>query len=284
MHTVASDGELTPEELVARCAEAGLATIAVTDHNTLRSVPAAQRAAAERGLDVLVACEISTRWKGSEHHLLAYDVPLDDQLFQARIEAVRASDLARCRRWVENAAEIGVPLTWEAVEAAVGGDRVPPFAFLRQLLLEAAGDDPRFAPYRKERSRDLWRDWFAPGRPLATELPWQPDLPEAIAWVREAGGIPVLAHPGATLRVDDVEGALRELRDAGLLGVECWTTWHRPEVSARFDETTRRLGLAVTAGADFHGPTVKPFVHSPGQVDHNGPEVIDGLLAMRTRD
>lgn len=283
LHTVASDGELTAEELVARCAAAGLGVIAVTDHNSLRSVPAAAAACRRHGLELVVGCEISTRWQGAEHHLLAYFVEVDDRVFAGRVEAVRAADLARCRRWVANAQDLGVPLTWEAVEALVGLDRVPPFAFVRRALLEAAADDPRFTPYRGERASHLWRDWFAPGRPLATEPPWQPDLVEALAWVREAGGVPVLAHPGATLRADDPEGALIELRRAGLAGVECWTTWHSAEVSARFDALARRLELAVTAGADFHGPTVKPFVHSPGQVEHNGADVLEALWRARER-
>ncbi|HEX3607983.1 MAG TPA: PHP domain-containing protein, partial [Candidatus Dormibacteraeota bacterium] len=210
MHTTASDGDLEPEELVARCAAAGLSTIAVTDHNSTVHVPRAAGECARLGLELIPACEISTRWNGSEHHLLAYFVPLDDPLFQGRIERVRGSDLERSRRWVENAAAAGFGLTWEAVEAAVGSDRVPPFAVVRRLLLEAAAGDPRLDSVASAPQR-LYPEWFAAGRPLAIEPPWQPALPEAIAWVREAGGVPVLAHPGATLGDLDPESALAEL-------------------------------------------------------------------------
>jgi predicted metal-dependent phosphoesterase TrpH len=281
MHTVASDGDLEPEQLVARCAEQGLDTIAVTDHNSTVNVARAQAACAERGMELVQACEISTRWHDREHHLLAYYVPLDDPVFSARIERVRAADLERSRRWVDNAAREGFGLRWEHVEALVGADRVPPFAVLGRALVEQAGDDPRMAPYRESRGR-LFGDWFAGGKPLATEKPYQPELAEAIAWVREAGGVPVLAHPGATLGDLDPETAFVELGGSGLGGVEAWTTWHRPEQSERFDALARGAGLTVTAGADFHGPTVKPFVANPGQVTHNGPEVIDGLLRART--
>ena len=127
----------------------------------------------------------------------------------------------------------------------------------------------------------MWPDWFAPGRPLAAEPPYQPELPEAIDWVREAGGVPVLAHPGATLGDIDPESAFAELRDQGLGAVEAWTTWHKPEQSERFAALAGAAGLPVTAGADFHGPTVKPFVKDVGQVTHNGPEVLTALLRSR---
>jgi predicted metal-dependent phosphoesterase TrpH len=280
MHTVASDGDLTPEQLVARCAEQGLSTIAVTDHNATVNVGAALAACAERGLELIPACEISTRWHDREHHLLAYYVPLDDPVFSERIERVRQADLARTRRWVENAGREGFALRWENVEALVGLDRVPPFALLGKALLDTGDHDPRLASYRESRAR-LFGDWFAAGKPLATERPFQPELPEAIAWVREAGGVPVLAHPGATLGDLDPEAAFAELEGEGLGGVEAWTTWHREEQSERFDSLARAAGLIVTAGADFHGPTVKPFVANPGQVSHNGPEVIEGLLRAR---
>ena len=281
MHTVASDGELTAEELVARCAAAALGTIAVTDHNSMASVERAAAAASQLGLELVPACEISTRWRGREHHCLAYFVAPDDRVFRERIERVRIADLARSRRWVDNAAQQGLGLTWEVVEARVGADRVPPFAFLREVLLEGTRDDPRFESYRGDRKRELWADWFAPGRPLATEPAWQPDLVEAISWVRAAGGVPVLAHPGATLGDIDPEAAFAELRDAGLGGVEAWTTWHGQEAAARFESLAQAAGLAVTAGADFHGPTVKPFVQDPGQVGHNGAEVVDDLWRAR---
>lgn len=282
MHTVASDGELAPEELVSRCEAAGLRTIAVTDHNSMASVPRASAACALHGIELIDACEISTRWHEREHHCLAYFVPLDDDVFRARIEGVRQSDLARSRRWIDNAVREGFPITWELVEERVGVDRVPPFSYLRDLLLEVTAGDPRMEPYRGDKARNLFGDWFARGKPLATEPAEQPSLTEAIGWIREAGGVPVLAHPGATLGDIDAATAFAELGDDGLGGVEAWTTWHSQEQSERFAALAEKTGLAVTAGADFHGPIVKPFVHNPGQVTHNGPEVVEAL--QRARD
>jgi len=280
MHTAASDGDLSPEELVARCAEQGLATIAVTDHNSTASVRRAAAACEELGVDLVPACEISTRWRDREHHLLAYFVPLDDPVFAERIERVRQADLARSRRWVDNAGREGFAVRWEDVEALCGADRVPPFALLARAMVAAGGDDPRLGPYRSGSGR-LYVDWFGSGKPLATEKPYQPELPEAIAWVREAGGVPVLAHPGATLGSLDPEEAFAELRGEGLGGVEAWTTWHKPEQSERYAALAEAAELTVTAGADFHGPTAKAFVANPGQVTHNGPEVVEGLRRAR---
>ena len=266
MHSTASDGEEVPERLAELCREAKLHTVALTDHNSTAHVRRMTDACAEAGIDLIPACEISTDWKGREHHCLAYFVPLDDPVFSERIERVRQSDLARSRRWVENAAADGVDIAWDRVEEEVGADRVPPFAYLARLL--ASTGDPRLERFR-ERRGSMWAEWFAAGRPWTTEDPWRPTLPEAIGWVRQAGGVPVLAHPGATLGDLDPATAFAELRDAGLLGVEAWTTWHKREASKRFEGLAREAGLAVTAGADFHGPIVKGFVKGPGQVEHN---------------
>jgi predicted metal-dependent phosphoesterase TrpH len=282
MHTTASDGEDSPEALAARCAEARLHTVALTDHNTTQNVKRMQAACAEHAIDVVHACEISTSWNGREHHCLAYFVLPDDPVFTARIERVRAEDLARSRRWVENAAAAGVPITWELVEARLGADRVPPFSLLSRLLLEVSGDDSPLAENRAK-GGNLYAQWFAKGRPWATEPPWRPSPQEAISWVREAGGVPVLAHPGATMGELDPEAALSELAAAGLGGVEAWTTWHKEATSERYAALARKLDLAITAGADYHGPVVKAFVKAPGQVTHNGPEVLDALEAARAR-
>jgi predicted metal-dependent phosphoesterase TrpH len=283
MHTVASDGDLEPEELVARCAAQGLTHIAVTDHNSTRNVERARAACAEQGIELIPACEISTRWHDREHHLLAYFVPLDDAVFAERIEAVRRADLERSRRWVDNAAREGFRLRWEDLEELAGPDRVPPFALLARALVESTPDDPRLAGYRESR-RSLWPDWFARGRPLATEPPYQPDLRDAIAWVREAGGVPVLAHPGATLGDLDPEQAFGELAAEGLGGIEAYTTWHGADAQQRFAALGAAAGLALTAGADFHGPTVKPHVANPGQIGNNGPEVLQALHEAASRD
>lgn len=275
MHSTASDGEHTPEDLAVLCRDAGLSTVALTDHNSLRHVPRMSEACGEMGVEVVPACEISTVWHDQEHHCLAYFVPLDDPVFNERIERVRQADLARSRRWVDLAIAAGVPVSWEDIEEEVGEDRVPPFAYLTRVLART-GDD------RLSGGGGLWPRFFAPGRPWATERPWQPSLPEAISWVREVGGVPVLAHPGASLPsgLDPAE-AFQELRGAGLGGVEAWTTWHKPATSRTFEAQARVAGLAVTAGADFHGPVVKPFVRAPGQVEENGIERLRELESAR---
>jgi predicted metal-dependent phosphoesterase TrpH len=276
MHSTASDGEELPERLAERCRDAGLRTVALTDHNSTAHVRRMTAACTETGIEVLPACEISTSWKGREHHCLAYFVPLDDEVFGDRIERVRQEDLARSRRWVDNAAADGVDITWERVEAEVGRDRVPPFAYLARVL--AASGDKRLERYREHRG-SMFGEWFAKGRPWSTEDPWRPSLPEAIGWVREAGGVPVLAHPGATLGDLDPAEAFADLQAEGLLGVEAWTTWHKREASQRFEGLAHEAGLSVTAGADFHGPVVKPFVSGPGQVEENGLERLRELEA-----
>ncbi|MFF2116888.1 PHP domain-containing protein [Kitasatospora sp. NPDC058184] len=268
LHTRHSDGDEAPADLARRCVEAGLRVAAVTDHNTLAGVAAFERAAAGR-LTVVPACEITTTWRGEETHCLAYFVDPGDEAFRQRIGRLHDAELAWWRTWTDRAHALGVPIARADVERRLGGDRVAYVNDYLALLLEAAGDDPRFAPYADgdDRFARLIADWCRPGRPLHVEHPVNPDLVDVLSWIERAGGVAVLAHPGphtAGLDAPRCAELLAPLREAGLAGLEVWTSWHTPADSARLAEAAGRLGLVATAGSDYHGVRVKPWAPSPG--------------------
>ena len=231
---------------------------AVTDHDTMRSV-AAFRAAAAGRFTAIPACEVSSTWRGKEAHCLAYWVSETDAEFSARVGRARECELMWWRAWIDRAAAFGVPLTWDDVEREIGPDRIAFTGDYLALLLRYAKDDPRFDRYAGD-SGLLVAELCAPGQPLHVPRPWLPELTAVIGWIVAAGGVPVLAHPSDS--VTDADFAL--LRDAGLAGLEVWTTWHDPKRSARLAGCCARTGLIATAGSDYHGERVKAWTRQPG--------------------
>ncbi|BBA99205.1 putative phosphoesterase [Actinacidiphila reveromycinica] len=266
LHTRHSDGDEAPADLARRCVDAGLHVAAVTDHNTVAGIAAFEQAVGGR-LTVVPACEVTATWRGEEAHCLAYLVDPHDLRFQERIGGVHDAELAWWRAWTDRAQAIGVPLTWDEVARRLGGHRVAYVGDYLALLLEAAQGDPRFAGYPTEDYGRLVADWCRPGRPLHVEHPEKPDVVDVLSWIEEAGGVGVLAHPGqfvTALDGSECVALLEPLREAGLAGLEVWTSWHTPADSDRLAGVCDRLGLVATAGSDYHGVRVKPWAPRPG--------------------
>ncbi|RGD55439.1 PHP domain-containing protein [Kitasatospora xanthocidica] len=282
LHSRASDGDHTPEELARRAASAGVTVAACTDHDTLASADAFRTAFEALGGRCVTGCEVTTSWLGRETHLLVYGT-LDPD-FVRRVRRVHDDHLACLRQRVEAARDIGVPVSWEETEALVGADRIPYFGEILRLVQRKAAADERFAHYTPDTLLDLQRDWFEEGRPLYVPDPERPSLPEVIGWARAARGVPVLAHPARLLgQVPESADALPGLRDAGLAGLEAWTTWHSPAEVRTVLDLCSRLGLVPTQGSDFHGTRIKPWATGPGLVPDGGASdpqaLVDVLLA-----
>lgn len=266
LHTRHSDGDEAPAELARRCVDAGLRVAAVTDHNTVAGIAAFEQAVGGR-LTVVPACEVTAIWRGEETHCLAYFVDRHDLRFQERIGGIHDAELAWWRTWTDRAQAIGVPLTWDDVVRRLGGHRVAYVGDYLALLLEAAHGDPRFADYTTEAYGRLVADWCRPGRPLHVEHPEKPDVVDVLSWIEEAGGVAVLAHPSqfvTALDGSECVALLEPLREAGLAGLEVWTSWHTPADSDHLADVCDRLGLVATAGSDYHGVRVKPWAPRPG--------------------
>ena len=244
-HSTASDGTLTPAELVTAGAAAGLDVLAITDHDTTGGWAAAAQARPD-GLRLVRGAELSCRWYGVQPaialHLLAY-------LFDPA-EPHLAEDLARLRENRERRAErivgllrtAGVDITWAEVQRyAAGGSVGRPH--IAQALIRAGlvgSTNEAFA------SRWLGSRYFVPKADL--------DVFEAVRAVLQAGGVPVFAHPRATKRGRVVPDSLIEdLAAIGLFGLEADHEDHSPAEREQIRALANRLGLVVTGSSDFHG-------------------------------
>jgi predicted metal-dependent phosphoesterase TrpH len=249
-HTTASDGSDTPTELVHNAVAAGLQTLAVTDHDTTGGWDEA--AAAVAGLDVPFALirgtEFSCIHDGGDDgrislHLLGYLFDPEAEALKAERARLRESRLGRGEAIVDNLAAAGYPISWQqVVDIADGGAVGRPH--IGQALLQAGVVDSVSDAFAHLLSSSS--PYYVPKLEMPVEV--------AIELIRQAGGVPVIAHPWARRRGRILdEAALRSLVAPGLLGIEVDHLDHAPDDRARLAELAAELGLVRTGSSDYHG-------------------------------
>ncbi|MER7166115.1 PHP domain-containing protein [Micromonospora sp. NPDC000207] len=244
-HSTASDGTLTPAELVRAAADAGLDVVAITDHDTTAGwAPAV--AALPTGLSLVRGAELSCCWHGVEPalslHLLAYLFDPESPELVAELARVRIARETRAERMVALLRADGVEVSWPQVLAGAAGGTVGrphiAAALIRAGLVADTAE--AFAP------RWLGERYRLPKDDI--------DVFRAVELVRAAGGVPVFAHPRASRRGPIVPDELiADLAAAGLAGLEADHEDQSPAEQAHVRGLAAELGLLVTGSSDFHG-------------------------------
>jgi predicted metal-dependent phosphoesterase TrpH len=266
-HSTASDGTLTPAGLVAAAADAGLAVVALTDHDTASGWDAAT-AALPPGLSLLRGAELSCRWYGVEPaiplHLLAYLFDPAEPALAAEMTRVVAAREVRGERIVDLLRADGIDVTWDEVLGSAGGGSVGR-PHIAQALIRRGLVATTSEAYQPQ--------WLGERYRLPKE---DTDVFHALRLVLGAGGVPVFAHPRATRRGRVVpDDLIVEMAAAGLVGLEVDHPDHSPDERAHVRALASSLGLVATGSSDFHG-THKTVVL--GQ-ETTAPEVLDRITA-----
>lgn len=237
IHSTASDGVHTPSELVDLALEKGLQIIALTDHDTTKGIEEALSAARGTGLTVIPGIEISTDVPGAnELHILGYCIDHHYPGLQQRLGRLGASRVHRARKTLERLAQAGHPLSWEhLIELAGGGVIGRPH--IAQALVDA---------HYVDSVDDAFRRYLARGAPAYVER-FRFSPPEAIQMIREAGGVPVLAHPSRI--IEHIPSLVR----LGIAGLEAYYPSYPPAEQHFLAGLARKHNLIVTGGSDFHG-------------------------------
>ncbi len=242
-HTTASDGTLTPHDLVEEAVRRGVRVLAVTDHDSTDGLPEALRAAAAHPpLELVPGIEINCDVDGAEIHVLGYCMEYEAPWFQEFCRTQRAERRQRVHRMAERLAAIGMPIDPDEVLG---------------LVREGSAGRPHVARAMVARGyvksvREAFDKYLASGKPVY--VPRTKLAPEAaVRLLRKAGGVPVMAHPGLADRDDLIPG----LVGAGLMGIECYYPEHSTGQRAGYAQMCRDRGLVATGGSDFHGPPVR---------------------------
>jgi predicted metal-dependent phosphoesterase TrpH len=240
VHSTASDGKLTPAEVIGEAAEKGMSYIALADHDTVDGIAAAKKAAQSfPGLSVIPAIEISTDIPQGEVHILGYFIDYTDAEFLAKLEDFKNSRLRRAKQMVARLANLGVPVEWQRVLELAGGSTIGR-PHIAQAMMEK-GHVPFF--------KDAFDEYLGHGKPAYVER--EKMLPaEAVGIIVKAKGLAVLAHP---LTTEDPEGLIAELKPAGLVGLEAYYGEYDAEEVEGLLALAQKHGLIATGGSDFHG-------------------------------
>ncbi|MGI8424132.1 MAG: PHP domain-containing protein [Chloroflexota bacterium] len=268
VHTTASDGRLTPAQTVALALSRRLRVIALTDHDSTGGVDAALAAASGSSLVVIPGVEINTDTPKGEAHVLGYYVDHRDAVLQARLADRRRARFERGAGMVRKLHALGLAVSWERVQEIAGADE------------GGSVGRPHVARALQEQGyvssvQDAFDRYIGRGGPAYVD--YEKLTPEdAIAMIRAAGGLAVLAHPST---IEGLEDYLRELIGHGLAGLECYYGRYPAETVVGLVALAARVGLVATGGSDYHGSE---------QVTHNatlgGTRVPDSVVtALRAR-
>ena len=240
LHTTASDGRLSPRELVRLAADRGLKQISVSDHDTTEGLAEAfQEAEEHTGLRIIPGIELSTDIPGNEIHMLGYFIQYQEEPFQEVLRRFREGRVHRARQMVEKLAALGIELDWERVQE-IAGDGAVGRPHIALALVEKG--------YCKE-PKDAFPEYL--GRNGLAYVERSKLTPaEAIQMLLKVGGVPVLAHPAY---LSELEAAVPELKAAGLLGMEVYYANFTPEKVRYLERLAAEYDIIPCGGSDFHG-------------------------------
>lgn len=240
IHTSASDGRFSPAEIVSRSAAAGLAVIAITDHDTVDGIaPALQAARTFPSLRVIPGVEISTDIPAGQAHILGYFLDYNDHELQIALEKMRNSRWERARKMVARLEDLGCRIEWERVREIAGAASVGR-PHIAQALMEKD---------YVESIKDAFTRYISQDGPAYVERDKMTPV-QAAELILQAKGLPVLAHP---LTVPDPEAMVIELKAAGLTGIEVYYKDYSRDDINRLLRLSDRYGLVNTGGTDYHG-------------------------------
>lgn len=238
VHTTASDGAFTPTQVVEAASEAGLAAVAVTDHDTVAGIDEALAASEKFGVEVVPGIEISAIYQpGVEAHILGYFFNHHDSNLLEWLQVLKSARLDRGRKIVERLNEAGVKLDFDHV-ARIAGEGAVGRPHVAKALIEvgaASSMDAAFGRYLIEGCPG-----FVPRYKVSPE--------EAVRMIINSGGVACVAHP-AKMKRDDL---IVHLIDQGLSAVEAYHPDHGPTSSKFYKRFAERRGLVATGGSDAH--------------------------------
>jgi 3',5'-nucleoside bisphosphate phosphatase len=244
---------VAPADVAEQAHVAGLAAIALTDHDSTAGVSACTRAAAAWGVRVVAGCEFSVKAPWGELHVLGYFLPVDDARLEGFLTTTRAQRQRRGDLMVEKLQRLGIAIAAGDVAAQVQGGALGRPHVARALVQHGAVAD----------LNEAFTRYLGRGRPAYVEKPL-PTLAQVAELVHAVGGITVAAHLGDR----GTEGQVRQFKEQGLDGLEVRHPSHDASTEARLTRIAEHLGLAVSGGSDWHGDSEMGGTHAPlGGID-----------------
>ena len=245
-HSVVSDGTLTPEELAQRAHANGVHLWALTDHDELGGQQRARAAAKDLKLDYLAGVEISVTWMGQTIHIVGLGI---DELHAGILEGLKQTREGRGDRaklMAEQLLKAGIPGAYEgALHYAGNHELISRTHFARFLVEQGVCRD----------TEQVFKNYLIEDKPGYVPHRWA-NLADAIAWIKAAGGVAVIAHPGRyKLNAMQMDELFKFFKEHGGLGIEVITGSHTPDQYQEYGKIAQQYGFLASRGSDFHDPS-----------------------------
>jgi predicted metal-dependent phosphoesterase TrpH len=244
-HSVVSDGTLTPEALAERAKANGVTLWALTDHDELGGQQRAKAAASAINLDYLAGVEISVTWMGQTIHIVGLGIDANHQGIIEGLRSTRAGRGNRAKLMAEQLLKVGIPGAYEgALHFAGNHDLISRTHFARYLVEQGVCKD----------TEHVFKNYLVEDKPGYVPHMWA-KLDDAVSWIKSAGGVAVIAHPGRynfnAMQMDELYKHFKEL---GGLGIEVITGSHSPDQYKTYAKIAQQYGFLASRGSDFHDP------------------------------
>jgi predicted metal-dependent phosphoesterase TrpH len=240
IHTTASDGRFSPQQIVDKAARLGLGVVAICDHDTIDGIaPALEAARAWPQPTVIPGVEISTFAPGNEVHILGYFIDYNNPRLKTALAELRNSRQERAQTMIARLKKLNIDINWQQVQQLAGGGAVGR-PHIAQVMLEKG--------YIKT-IKEAFDKYIGLGGPAYVERRKITPL-QAVALIKEASGLPVLAHP---FTVKGPEALITELKDAGLVGIEVYYNDYPKDKREILSRLAEKYDLIATGGSDYHG-------------------------------
>lgn len=271
-HSLCSDGADTPSEVVRRAHDAGLSAIALSDHDCVDGVEEAIAEGERLGIEVIPAIELSATYD-TELHILGYYIDIHNaHLKEALDYAIRVRD-ERQAETCQKLREQGFDITMDEARAEAGGNPILCRAHFAQIMVRKG---------YAESVKDAFKRYLSVGcYAYSNRQALSPA--EAVSLIREAGGVPVVAHLHLIKQSDEqVLDLLKSLIPHGLSGIEGYYTDYTPDMETRYRAMAKDLGLTLSGGTDYHGRNKPHISIGRGLGELMIPyELIEGIKARR---
>jgi predicted metal-dependent phosphoesterase TrpH len=244
-HSNVSDGVLAPAAVAAYARKAGVDVWALTDHDEVGGIAKAREAAISLGLRFVPGVEISVTWAGETVHIVGLQIDEANATLVQGLASTRHGRDARGREMAAQLARAGIPGAYEGALKYVGNPDLMSRTHFARYLVEcgACATIP-----------EVFRKYLVEGKPGYVPHRWA-SLAQAVKWIRDAGGIPVIAHPGRYKFSPTAEGALfDEFKQLGGSAIEVVTGSHTPDQYQTYADVANRYGFLASRGTDFHAP------------------------------
>lgn len=244
-HSTISDGVFAPEVVAARAAENGVDVWALTDHDEVRGIPQARAAALDLGMRFVTGLEISVTWAGRTIHIVGLNVDECNEDLLSGLVMTRSGRQRRAEDMAADLARVGIPNMYQGALKYVGNPDLISRSHFARYLVEIGVCENVSAVFKK---------YLIEGKPGFVPHRWA-TLAEAVGWIRRAGGVAVVAHPGRyDLSPIAFDAFFREFKAYGGTAIEVVTGSHSVAQYHEYTQVAKRYGFMASRGSDFHAP------------------------------